>query len=144
HQLLPAGSTAWLSPWLLLIACGSSMIVSALSGWIAARRAARTSPAQALREAGTVAPAERKWLLGAHPVRVLLGLGATAGAGALMTATLSQHSADSQLALAFPLLMVCMAAVALLGPVLVAFAAWLFRPLRSAFGPSARLALAAI
>jgi putative ABC transport system permease protein len=37
-----------------------------------------------------------------------------------------------------------MVAVALLGPVLVAFAAWLARPARAVGGPSARLALAAI
>jgi putative ABC transport system permease protein len=137
HQLLPSASTAWLSPWLLLIACGSGVIVCGLSGWIAARRAARVSPALALREAGS---AERKW---PHPVRVLLGLCAAGGAGALMTATFGQNGPDNKLALAFPMLLVCMAAVALLGPVLVAFAAWLIRPLRAG-GPSARLALAAI
>jgi putative ABC transport system permease protein len=137
RQLMPAGSTAWMSPWLLLIACGSSVIVAGVSGQIAARRAGRTSPAQALREAHT----ERKW---PHPVRVLLGLAAVGGAGALMTVTFSQNGPEGQLALAFPLLLVCMVAVALLGPVLVAFAAWLATPLRGVGGPSARLALAAI
>jgi len=143
HGLFPPGSTAWLSPWLLLISCGSSVLVAALSGWIAARRAGRVSPAQALREAGAADP---KW---PHPVRILLGLGAMAGAGALMTATFDQNAPDSQLALAGPLLMVCMVAVALLGPLLVAFAAWLARSLcnvagRTIGGPSARLALASI
>ncbi|MBV9379387.1 MAG: FtsX-like permease family protein [Streptosporangiaceae bacterium] len=137
HQMLPAGSAAWLSPWLLAIACGTSAIVAALSGQIAARRAGRTSPAQALRETA----AERKW---PHPVRVALGLAAAGGAGTLTALTLGQKSPAGQLALAFPLLLVCMLSVALLGPVLVAFAAWLARPLRAAGGPSARLALAAI
>jgi putative ABC transport system permease protein len=50
HQMLPAGSAAWRSPWLLLVACGVSVIIAVLSGQIAARRAGRTSPAQALRE----------------------------------------------------------------------------------------------
>jgi len=137
HQMLPADSAAWRSPWLLLVACGVSVIVAVLSGQIAARRAGRTSPAQALRE--TVA--ERKW---PSPVRILLGLGAAGGAGTLMAFTFGQKSAAGQLALAFPLLLTCMVAVALLGPVLVAFAAWLARPARAVGGPSARLALAAI
>ncbi len=137
HQMLPAASAAWRSPWLLLVACGVSVIVAVLSGQIAARRAGRTSPAQALRETG----AEGRW---PHPVRVLLGLGAAGGAGTLMAFTFGQKSAAGQLALAFPLLLACMVAVALLGPVLVAFAAWLARPARAVGGPSARLALAAI
>ena len=137
HQMLPADSAAWRSPWLLLAACGVSVIVAVLSGQIAARRAGRTSPAQALRE--TVA--EGTW---PSPVRILLGLGAAGGAGTLMVFTFGQKSAAGQLALALPLLLTCMVAVALLGPVLVAFAAWLARPARVVGGPSARLALAAI
>src|SRR6185437_12199309 len=136
-QMLPADSAAWRSPWLLLVACGVSVIVAVLSGQIAARRAGRTSPAQALRE--TVA--EGTW---PSPVRILLGLGAAGGAGTLMAFTFGQKSAAGQLALALPLLLTCMVAVALLGPVLVAFAAWLARPARAVGGPSARLALAAI
>jgi putative ABC transport system permease protein len=138
HQMLPADSAAWRSPWLLLAAGGVSVIIVAvLSGQIAARRAGRTSPAQALRE--TVA--EGRW---PSPVRILLGLGAAGGAGTLMAFTFGQKSAAGQLALALPLLLTCMVAVALLGPVLVAFAAWLARPARAVGGPSARLALAAI
>jgi putative ABC transport system permease protein len=137
RQMLPAGSAAWLSPWLLLIACGVSAAVAGLSGQIAARRAGRTSPAQALRQA----TAGHRW---PHPVRVLLGAGAAGGTGVLMAFTLGQKSPAGELALALPLLLACMLAVALLGPVLVAFTAWLARPLRAAGGPSARLALAAI
>jgi putative ABC transport system permease protein len=137
HQMLPADSAAWQSPWLLLVACGVSVIAAVLSGQIAARRAGRTSPAQALRE--TVA--EGIW---PSPVRILLGLGAAGGAGTLMAFTFGQKSAAGQLALALPLLLTCMVAVALLGPVLVAFVAWLARPARALGGPSARLALAAI
>jgi len=137
HQMLPAGSAAWLSPWLLAIACGISTLIAELSGQIAARRASRSSPAQALREIS----AERQW---PHPVRVLLGLAAAGGAGTLMAFTLGQKSPAGQLALAFPLLLASMATVALLGPLLVAFVAWLARPAQAAGGPSARLALAAI
>ncbi len=137
HQLLPAASAAWQTPWLLPIAVGVSVIVAVLSGQVAARRAARTSPAQALRETAT----ERRW---PHPVRIGLGLAAAAGAGTLVAFTFGQKSAAGQLALAFPLLLTTMVAVALLGPVLVALAAGLARPLRALGGPSARLALAAI
>jgi len=136
HQMLPAGSAAWLSPWLAAIACGASALVAWLSGQVAARRGSRTAPAQALRETA----AERKW---PNPVRVLLGILAAGGSGTLMAFTLGQKSAAGQLALAFPLLLACMLAVALLGPVLVAFTAWLARPAVALGGASARLALAA-
>ena len=135
--MLPAGSAAWRSPWLLLAACGVSVIVAVLSGQIAARRAGRTSPVQALRATA----AEGTW---PHPVRVLLGIVAAGGAGTLMAFTFGQKNPAGQLALALPLLLTCMVAVALLGPLLVALAAWLARPLRAVGGPSVRLALAAI
>src|SRR6202035_2261661 len=137
HQMLPAGSTAWLSPWLLAIACGSSALVAWLSGQVAARRGSRTAPAQALRETG----AERKW---PNPVRVVLGLAAAGGAATLMAFTFGEKSAAGQLALAFPLLLACLGTVALLGPLLVALGAWLGRPVRAVGGAPARLALAAI
>lgn len=137
HQMLPAGSAAWLSPWLLAIACGASGVVAWLSGQVAARRGSRTPPAQALRETA----AERKW---PNPVRIALGLAAAGGSGTLMAFTLGQKSASGQLALAFPMLLACMVSVALLGPLLVASAAWLAKPTRAVGGAPARLALAAI
>src|SRR5579875_1582023 len=137
HQMLPAGSAAWLSPWLLAIACGASALVAWLSGQVAARRGSRTPPARALRETA----ADRKW---PNPIRVVLGLLAAGGSGTLMALTLGQKSPAGQLALAFPLLLASMASVALLGPLLVAFAGWLSGPARVAGGAPARLALAAI
>jgi putative ABC transport system permease protein len=137
HQMLPAGSVARQTPWLLAIACGASALVAWLSGQVAARRGSRTAPAQALRETG----AERKW---PNPVRVLLGLLAVGGSVTLMVFTLREKSAAGQLSLAFPLLLACMVAVALLGPLLVAFAARLARPAIAVGGAPARLALAAI
>jgi len=137
HQMLPAGSAAWLSPWLLAIACGASALVAWLSGQVAARRGSRTAPAQALRETA----AERKW---PNPVRVALGLLAVGGSGTLMGFTLGEKSAAGQLALAFPLLLACMLAVALLGPLLVTLAARLARPAYAVGGAPARLALAAV
>jgi putative ABC transport system permease protein len=137
HQMLPAGSAAWLSPWLLAIACGASALVAWLSGQVAARRGSRTSPAQALRET----TAERKW---PNPVRVVLGILAAGGSGTLMAFTLGQKNAAGQLALALPLLLACMLAVALLGPLLVALTARLARPACAVGGAPVRLALAAI
>ena len=137
HQMLPAGSAAWLSPWLLAIAVGASTIVAWLSGQVAARRGSRTAPAQALRDTA----AERKW---PNPIRVTLGVLAAGGTGTLAVFTLTQKSAAGQLALAFPLLLACMVAVALLGPLLVAFTAWLAKPTVAVGGAPARLALAAI
>jgi putative ABC transport system permease protein len=137
HQLLPPGSSAGLSGWLLLIAGGSSTLVAWLSGQVAARRGGRTSPAQALRETA----ADRRW---PNPLRVLLGLAAVGGSVTLTVLTLKEKSPGGQLALALPLLLACMLAVALLGPLLVALFAGLARPLARVGGPSARLALAAI
>jgi hypothetical protein len=74
HQMLPAGSAAWLSPWLLAIACGASALVAWLSGQVAARRGSRTPPARALRETA----AERRW---PNPIRVVLGVAAAGGSG---------------------------------------------------------------
>jgi putative ABC transport system permease protein len=61
-----------------------------------------------------------------------------------MALTLIEKSPAGQLALALPLLLSCMVAVALLGPLLVVAAAAVARPMRKLGGPSARLALAAI
>ena len=134
HALLPPGSSAWSTPWLAALACAVTLPVCVLSGLVAARRAARTKPALAIREAGT----QSRW---PHPVRLLLGLAAAAGVVVLNIVSLRQSGPGAQLALAVPLLMSGMAAVALLGPVLVAAVAAAARPLRAA-GPSARLALA--
>ena len=137
HQLLPAGSSAWLSPWLLAIACGASALVAWLSGQVAARRGSWTSPAQALRETA----AERRW---PNPVRIALGVAAAGGSATLAVLTLTEKNAAGQLALAFPLLLACLVAIALLGPLLVALTGWLARPAVAVGGAPARLALAAI
>ena len=136
HGMLPPGSTASPSPWLALFACAINLPVCVLSGLVAARRAARTSPAQAVREVNY----ERRR---AHPVRVLLGLVAVASVVALNVISLHQSGPGIQAALALPLLLAGMAACALLSPVLVRAVAAAARPLRAA-GPTARLALAAI
>lgn len=129
HGLLPPGSTASVSPWYAVLAAAVMLPVCLLSALASARRAARTSPARAVRE--THADQARP-----NPVRILLGLVAAAGVVVLNVLSLHQHGPGAAIALALPLLMCGMAAVALLGPVLVAIVAALARPL--AVGPSAR------
>ena len=136
HGMLPAGSSAASNPWFAVLACVINLPVCVLSALLAARRAARTSPARAMRETHT----ERTR---PHPVRVLLGL--AAGAAVIVLSALALHSngPGAEAAMALPLLMAGMAAVALLGPVLVTAAAAIVRPLAGT-GPAARLALAGI
>ncbi|HEY3868375.1 MAG TPA: FtsX-like permease family protein [Actinocrinis sp.] len=136
HGILPPGSVAWSTTWLMPIACGMDLVICLLSGLIAAGRAARVKPAQAVRAVST----ERRWL---HPVRLLLGLAGIAGVIVLDVVSLHQSGPGALGALAGPLLMAGMVAAALLGPVLVAAAAVLAGPLRRT-GPSARLALSGI
>lgn len=136
HGLLPAGSSASVDPWLLPIVCGGLLVVCVLSGLLAARSAARTSPARAVRGEHT----EGRF---PHPVRVMLGLAAAGGVITLDAVTLRQSGPGAAIALAAPLLMCGLAAVALLGPVLVGVCAAVLRPLHAA-GPGARLALSGI
>jgi putative ABC transport system permease protein len=136
HGLLPAGSTAGSSGWFALLACAINLPACLLSALLAARRAARTSPARAMREAHAE-PARP------HPVRVLLGLAAAAGVVVLAVLGLRQNGPGAEIALALPLLAAGMAAVTLLGPALAAATAALLRPLGGA-GPALRLTLAGI
>jgi putative ABC transport system permease protein len=136
HGLLPPGATDSASPWLLLAGCAADLPVCVLAGLAAAHRAARTTPAQAMRESH----GGRRKL----PVfRTALGLPAGAGLAALIAAAGHAKGAAAQEQLLAPLLLVGLAVVALLGPVLVAAVAAAARPLR-ATGPAARLALAGI
>jgi len=136
HGLLPPGSVGSASPWLLLAGCAAGLPACVLAGLAAAHRAARTTPAQAMRESRA---GHRKL-----PVfRTALGLPAGAGLAALAAAAGHASGPAAQVQLVGPLLLVGLVAVALLGPVLVAAVAAAARPLR-ATGPAARLALAGI
>jgi len=135
HGLMPPSTVAWNSPWLLLAATGTGVIVAAGAGLLAARRAGRARPADALRES----VADRRW---PGPIRTILGAGAVAGAGALVVA-MFQVSASQQLGLSLALLLTLMTAVALLGPWLVAAAELMLRwPARALGGVGGRLAFA--
>jgi putative ABC transport system permease protein len=136
HGLLPPGSASSASPWLLLAGCAAGLPVCVLAGLVAAHRAARTTPARAMRESRA---GHRKLPV----LRTALGLPAGAGLVALVAAAGHASGPAAQAQLIGPLLLVGLVAVALLGPVLVAAVAAAARPLR-ATGPAARLALAGI
>jgi putative ABC transport system permease protein len=107
-----------------------------LSGLIAARRAGRVRPAEALREAH----ADRRW---PHPVRIVLGAVALAGSGALVF-VMSRVPASQRLGLSLSLLLTLMISIALLGPLLVAAAELVLRGPARGCGAAGRLALADI
>lgn len=137
NGLVPDGVTAWSAPWLLPAAAGAAIVIALLSGYVAARRASRTDPLLALREAEV----ERR------PGIVRTGLGvATLGGGITLLALAVNESGDpvQQLQLALSMLMALVAGVALLGPVLVKIVAWMIRLPLQRLGPSARIALADI
>jgi putative ABC transport system permease protein len=136
HGLLPAGSAAAPNGWFALLAGGVNLPACVLAALLAARRAARTSPARAVREA----QAERAR---PHPVRLLLGLAAAAGVVVLAVLGLRQNGPGAAINLALPLLAAGLTAVTLLGPALAAATAALLRPLAGA-SPAGRLALAGI
>lgn len=137
HGLMPPATVAWQSPLLLLVATGTGVIVAVLAGLLAARRAGRARPADALREA----QADRRW---PHPVRIVLGAGALAGSGAMVFAMSRIGGASQQLGLALSLLLTLMITIALLGPVLVAAAELVLRLPARGCGVGGRLALADI
>ena len=135
QDLLPAGATTWTSLWLLFIAVISGMTIGALSGLLAARRAGRAAPADALRGSAT----ERRW---PHPVRTLLGLAALGGSGVLVVAITRSGAGTQEIGTALALLLALIVAVALLGPLLTALAELLLRLPARASGVAGRLAMA--
>ena len=137
NDLLPVGATAWTSPWLLFIAVVSGVVIGALSGLLAARRAGRAAPADALRESVV----GRRW---PHPVRTLLGLAGLAGSVALVVAITRSGAGTEQLGTALSLLLALMVTMALLGPLLVALAELLLRLPARAGGVAGRLAMAEV
>src|SRR5215469_13824597 len=135
HDLLPNGASAWISPWLLFIAVVSGVVIGALSGLLAARRAGRAAPADALRESA----AGRRW---PHPVRTVLGLAGLCGSVALVVAITRSGAGTQQIGTALSLLLALMVTVALLGPLLAALAELLLRLPARAGGAAGRLAMA--
>jgi putative ABC transport system permease protein len=137
HGLLPPGATAWLSPWLLFIAVMSGIVIGALSGLLAARRAGRAAPADALRDSA----ADRRW---PHPVRTALGLVGLGGSVTLVVVITRSGAGTQQLGTALSLLLALLVTVALLGPLLAALAELVLRLPARAGGVAGRLAMAAV
>jgi putative ABC transport system permease protein len=136
HQLAPDATRVWSEPWIMLVVAGICVAVAELAGFAAARRASRISPAAALRETDV----ERRW---PHPARVVFGLVCLAG-GATLYWALShlEFSAYERISLSLELGLILMAALALLGPLIVAFAELLLRlPVRAVSRVGGRLAL---
>lgn len=137
HQLLPPSPRAWTSPLVLPAAAFTGIVVAELAGLVSTRRVSRIRPAAALVET-TVEPR----LI--HPARLLLGLCALGGGGALCFLMLAT-SFSVQLKLTFAILsgLLFMMAISLLGPVLVRVAEVVLRlPLLAVSGLGGRLALA--
>lgn len=137
HQIMPPGAGAWTGAWLLLIAAGAGTIIAELAGFSACWRASRTSPTATLADVHV----ERRR---PHPVRLFLGFGTLAGGVALCVVTVTQPlSASDVLNLALLTGLSFMAAVALLGPLLVAAAQLAIRlPVLACPGVAGRLAVA--
>jgi putative ABC transport system permease protein len=136
HHLAPKATHPWSEPWIALVVAGICVAVAELAGFAAARRASRISPAEALQETEV----ERRW---PHPARVSLGLACLAGGVALYWALAHlDFSAYQRISLSLELGLVLMAALALLGPLLVAIAELLLRlPIRAVSRVGGRLAL---
>ena len=136
HQLLPPSTRAWTSLWVLPISAATGVVVAELAGMVSARRVSRIRPAAALVET-TVEPR----LI--HPVRLLSGLCALGGGGALcflmIALNFSVQLVDT-LAICTGLLFIT--AIALLGPLVVRVAELVIRlPLLLVSGVGGRLAL---
>jgi putative ABC transport system permease protein len=136
HQLAPEATRLWSQPWIALVVSAVCVVIAELAGFASSRRASRISPAMALREADV----ERRW---PHPARVTLGLLCLAGGGTLYWAmTHFEFSAYERTSLSLELGLILMAALALLGPLVVAASEFLLRlPVRAVSRVGGRLAL---
>jgi putative ABC transport system permease protein len=139
HRLVPPASRLGAPLWVLAITVGAGLVVAELARFVAARRVSRLAPAAAIGEAQV----QRRW---PSPLRVLLGLAALGGGVALGVFALDNAgSATDRLNFTLFMLLALLAAVALLGPLLVAAAELALRlPLRLLAPVAARLGLAEV
>ena len=143
HQVVPsttqAWTSSWTSSWVVFITAGIGIIVAELAGLAAIRRASRSAPAAALGQADSQQRRPR-------PVRLVSGFILLVGGVALGVASLFVPlSAADQLNLVLVMLLALLGGIALLGPLLVAVAAGLFRlPVLLASRAAGRLSLADI
>jgi putative ABC transport system permease protein len=139
HQLVPSGSRLSTPLWVLAITVGAGLVVAEAAGFVAARRASRVPPVAAIAEAQV----ERRW---PGALRTFLGLGALGGGVALGVLALDNAgSATDRLNFTLFMLLTLLAAVALLGPLLVAAAELALRlPLRLLAPVAGHLGLAEV
>jgi putative ABC transport system permease protein len=132
-DLAPDGISPSFSPWSFLIAIGGAIAISQIAAFGAARRAAKISPIEALRESS--APQKRLgWM------RLLTGFGFVAG-GIALFAVLPGLDTDAQVAMSLGIAAVFLIAASRLGPLIVLpCIAVLGRVLRRLFGQPGELA----
>src|SRR5215468_622412 len=124
----PRDFTAHFILWPLLAASGAGLLIALAGAFIAARRAGRVRPAEALREAAV----DR----GTMPLtRWLVALAALGGSVPLFGVLAGAHSADSA-ALILPITMLLVVGFAMLAPVLIPPLAWLFSAPLAAASPA--------
>jgi putative ABC transport system permease protein len=131
--IAPPGFTAHFILWPLVAASGAGLLIALAGAFIAARRAGRVRPAEALREAAV----DR----GTMPLtRWLIALAALGGCVPLFGVLTAAHSAD-QAALILPITMLLVVGFAMLAPVLIPPLSWLLTaPLAGSAGATGMLA----
>jgi len=132
RELLAHGvtlSVGWIPP---LAAVGAGAVAAVGAGLLAARRSARVRPTEALGEAA----GERAFV---GWIRLVLGLGALAGAIVVTRIALNQ-SGDDAVSAAGGMIMLFMVAIGFLGPLLAHLCVSVIGGLGSRFGVTGRLA----
>jgi putative ABC transport system permease protein len=131
--LAPTSFTAHFILWPVAAAAGAGLLIALAGAWLAARRAGRVRPAEALREAGT----DRRAMT---PARWIIGLAALGGSVPLMQVLTTAHSADT-IAVVLPIAVLLITGGVMLAPALIPPLAWLLTgPLTVAAGPAGLLA----
>ncbi len=133
HDITPESFTAHFIFWPVAAAFGAGLLVAVGGAWLAARRAARVRPVEALRAAAV----DRRAMTAG---RWLVGLLALAGAVPLLLLITHAHSTDI-VVLFLPITMLLVTAFGMLAPVLIPPLAWLLTaPLAPLAGPTGLLA----
>jgi putative ABC transport system permease protein len=133
HDITPDNFTAHFIFWPVAAAFGAGLLVAVCGAWLAARRASRVRPVEALREAAVDrrAMTAGRWLVG------LLAL-----AGSVPLLLLITHARSTDVVVLFlPITMLLLTAFGMLSPILIPPLAWLLTaPLAPLAGPTGLLA----
>lgn len=133
HGITPDNFTAHFIFWPVAAAFGVGMLVAVTGAWLAARRASRVRPVEALREAAV----DRRAMTAG---RWVVGLLALAGSVPLLLLITHAHSTDI-VVLFLPITMLLVTGFGMLAPILVPPLAWLLTaPLAPLAGPTGLLA----